>query len=181
MTFRRRKLKQFAFLKFDSEEDCSAARDKLAGGLLLKNGECIGVNLKSKRDNVTLFLPLSIRGGGPRQVLNTLSPKDMIEDAVKSRDVVFKEVFIPKEPAMDTTNEVVQNIRASLSAIVNNVGIASSDYGVTIRPWKPWHLVWEAGLTFSSFSLGLAVATHLKDTQEICWTDGTKEQQIPKK
>ena len=180
VTFRRRKLKDFAFLKFGSDEDCCAARDQLVGGLRLKNGECIRVKLH-KRDNASLFLPLSIRGRGPLQVLNTLSPRDMIEDAVKSRGISFKEVFIPMDSPMDSTNEVVQSIHASLSGIIKDVGIASSDYGVNIRPWKPRDLVWEARLTFTSFSLGLSVATHLKDTQEICWTDGTTEQQIPRR
>ena len=180
VTFRRRKLKEFGFLKFDSEEDCYAARLKLGDSLFLKNGERISVK-PNKKDNVSLFLSLSIRGLGPLQFLRSERPKDLIEEAVRDRGISFKEVFIPMDPPIDSTNEVMQDIHASLKDIVEDAGIESKDYGVNIRQRKPKDFFWVARLTFSSFSLGLAVATHLKNCPDICWTEVTAEQQMQRR
>ena len=177
VTFRRRKLKEYGFLKFDSEEDCYAARLKLGDSLFLQNGERIQVR-PNKKDNVSLFLSLSIRGRGPLQFLRSERPKDEIEEAVRMRGLSFKEVFIPMEPPMDSTNEVLQNIDASLKGIIEDVGIESKDYGVNIRQRKPKDFFWVARLTFSSFSLGLAVATHLK-RRDICWTEQQLQRSEP--
>ena len=84
VTFRRRKLKEYGFLKFDNEEDCYMARMKLGDSLVLKNGERISVK-PNKKDNVSLFLSLSIRGLGPLPFLGSERPKDVIEEAVRDR------------------------------------------------------------------------------------------------
>ena len=85
--------------------------------------------------------------------------------------ITFKEVFIPMDPPVDSTNEDIENIQDSLRGEIQDAGIESKDYGIHIRQRKPRDFFWVARLTFSSFSLGLAVATHLKQRRYIIWTE----------
>ena len=174
--FRRRKLKDYAILKFDSAEECSTTRlSLLQESLLLKNGERISLGSKKQRDTASLFMPLSIRGQGPLQVLKSERPRDVIEEALKSRNLPFKEVFIPMEPPMISSDEIMQSINTNLKDIAEGVGIKSAEYSLHIGQRMPKDFFWDARIAFSNFNLGMALANHLRDIKEVSWKEGTTE------
>ena len=164
VTFRRRKLRDFGFIKFDCEEDCYAATMKLNGCIYLPNGNRIMLK-PNKTDRKSLFLPLK-----GMSVLQLDDPKKEIENKIKAHNVTFSEVFIPMEPARESTKEEPEEIKHRFQDLLNDFD--SNGYTINVRQRRPKDFVWVINLRFSSFSIGLSALDSIQRKRTIEWSDG---------
>ena len=161
----RRAFKKCGFLKFPDEEEAYKTMNNV-GSFVLPN--CITIRPqyeKKNNDKCTLFFSLKHYSTVPA---NTAK---QIKEYLKNRSINLKDVFIPFEPAYESTEFELRNLRQSLmDHIVVGSGFAEEkDFELNIKKPFPKNVTWFVTATFYSSMQGMNVGNYLKRNTVCSW------------
>ena len=158
LSFPRRKLKKFGFIKFDSEEDAFMVLSKMDSSLMTFSTESLRLKLDQKGDKKSLFFALSKHLVTPPNLVK------QIKDRLKLHKMSFKEVYIPMEPGYASTNAEIKSLRQSVAALLKmSLLVVEKDFDIDIRMPSPKSGMWFVKVNFQSSVMGINVGNFLKN------------------
>ena len=158
LSFPRRKLKKFGFIKFDSEEDAFMVLSKMDSSLMTFSTESLRLKLDQKGDKKSLFFALSKHQVTPPNLVK------QIKDRLKLHKMSFKEVYIPMEPGYASTNAEIKSLRQSVAALLKmSLLVVEKDFDIDIRMPSPKSGMWFVKVNFQSSVMGINVGNFLKN------------------
>eukprot|EP00092_Neocalanus_flemingeri_P010139 GFUD01010926.1.p1 GENE.GFUD01010926.1~~GFUD01010926.1.p1 ORF type:complete len:1441 (+),score=302.82 GFUD01010926.1:406-4323(+) len=174
ITFRRRKYKNFGFIKFETEEDAYEAMMNMNGILFLENGTDIRPTYDRKGDKKTFYFRL-----------NLMVPSDItsfIQSALNKNNIKYFEVFVPMESPYDSTKEEMNSIRKNLESLMTSSNLSTSkDFEFDVRMRRPKDFFWVIRANFQSTAQGMYVGNFLKETTPyIQWMQNPTTQRTEK-
>ena len=164
ITFRRRKYKNFGFIKFDTEEDAYEAMMKTNGYLYLENCTDIRPTYDRKGDKKTFYFKLGLDPVPPDII--TFIKKSLTEKQIK-----FSDVFVPMESEYESTIDEIKSIGEGLKSLLISSSLASkSDIDIDVRKRRPKDHFWVVKANFHNTAQGLYVGDYIKKTgPQIRW------------
>ena len=172
LTFPRRKLKKFGFIKFDSEEDAFMVLSKMDSSVMTFSTESLRLKLDQKGDKKSLFFALN------KGLVTPPNLEKQIKERLKQNAMSFKEVFIPMEPGYVSTNAEMKSLRQNIAALLKlSLLVEEKDFDIDIRMPSPKSGVWFVKVNFQSSVVGLNVGNFLKNnpSQTIMWNQAQGE------
>ena len=173
MKIQRRPYKKFGFIKVIDEDD--AVKLSALGSFFLPIAITISVQHdKKNNDKKTFYFSL-------RNYSNIIpwEIENLIKQELQKRKINYSQVFIPLEPAYESSKHEMLQLRAGLINLFRTAvsgEISENDVDVDIRNPTPKTNTWHATARFESSVVGLKVGKYLKriGADPVHWSQGSE-------
>ena len=158
LSFSRRKLQKFGFIKFDCEEDAYRVLTNMDTSSMIFGSECLRLKADRKGDRTSLFFALS------KHMVTPINLVQKIKEKLDEKKMSYKDVFIPMGPSYESSEREIRGLKANLTFLLTSSLLATEkDFDVDIRTPKANTGNWFVKMKFNSSVVGINVGNYLKD------------------